>query len=96
MTIIEGARLRDLDAVSVEEIASVLRDALQLASKADAFKDETRLLGSLPELDSMAVVGLITAVEERFGIVIEDDEMSADTFESVGSLRRFVISKLGA
>ena len=52
------------------------------------------LLGALPELDSMAVVGIITAMEETFGFSIDDDEISADSFETFGSLIAFVERKL--
>jgi acyl carrier protein len=44
----------------------------------------------------MAVVGLITALEEHFGIIVDDDEISADTFESLGSLASFVEEKVAA
>lgn len=55
---------------------------------------QTRLLGAIPELDSMAVVSLITALEEQFGITVEDDEIGAATFESLGTLANFVEQKL--
>ena len=51
----------------LEQIKSVLRDSLQLGSRVDAFTPATRLLGSLPEFDSMAVVAVLTLIEERFG-----------------------------
>ena len=82
--------------LALAEVISLLRESLQLGGRADGFAAETRLLGSLPELDSMAVVGVITALEERFGIVVDDDEISADTFESVGSLHAFLCAKLAA
>lgn len=52
------------------------------------------LLGNVPELDSMAVLGVITAIEERFAISVEDDEISARHFETVGTLTAFVQHKL--
>lgn len=81
----------------LEEIKTILADVLSLspAAKAD-LTEESGLLGSIPELDSMAVVSLITALEEQFGISVDDDEISASTFETVGSLRQFVADKLGA
>ena len=82
--------------VAVVEVIGLLRDTLQLGSRADSFSSSTRLLGALPELDSMAVVGVITALEERFGIVVDDDEITADTFETVGSLHAFLDAKLSA
>jgi len=53
-------------------------------------------LGGVAEFDSMAVVAIITAIEEDFGVVVDDDEVSAETFETVGSLARFIESKVGA
>ena len=76
------------------ELKSILAEILSLGSRADRFNDRTQLLGSLPELDSMAVVSVITTIEERFGIVVGDDEISAETFATFGSLRTFVEEKL--
>lgn len=67
---------------------------LQLGAKADAFDDRSPLLGALPELDSMAVVHVLTAIEDHFGIVVSDDEISAETFTTLGALAEFVESKL--
>ncbi|HEU4371926.1 MAG TPA: phosphopantetheine-binding protein, partial [Telluria sp.] len=61
----------------------------------NALNEHSALLGSIPELDSMAVVNLITALEEQFGISVDDDEISATTFETLGSLTAFVQQKLG-
>jgi len=61
----------------------------------DYFEAETPLLGTIPELDSMAVVGILTALEEVLGIHVEDDEISAEVFATVSSLRRFLAGKLG-
>ena len=55
---------------------------------------DTPLLGSLPELDSMAVVNVLLAIEEQFGIAVHDDEINARHFETVGTLAGFVDSKL--
>jgi acyl carrier protein len=52
------------------------------------------LLGAIPELDSMAVVTLITALEEHFGITVADDEIGASTFETLDSLAQFIERKL--
>ncbi len=59
-----------------------------------AFTDETPLFGALPELDSMAVATLLTDLEDRLGIVIEDDEIDAGIFESFGDLRAYLAGKL--
>jgi acyl carrier protein len=77
-----------------EETLDILDRTLSLGGRARRFSRETRLLGSLPELDSMAVVAIITGLEERFGFEVLDEEISADTFESVGSLVQLVETKL--
>jgi acyl carrier protein len=69
---------------------------LQLGDKAVGLRAETGLFGSIPEFDSMLVVTVVTALEERFDIVIEDDEITAEIFETVGSLSRFIEAKLAA
>lgn len=77
------------------EVLSLLDEVLGLGGRSQGFTADTPLLGAIPELDSMAVVALITALEEHFGFVIEDDEISGDTFTTVGSLERFVAAKSG-
>jgi len=57
---------------------------------------DTPLLGAIPELDSMAVVALITAIEERFGFTVDDDEIDGSVFTTLGSLIDFVQGKLDA
>lgn len=76
------------------KILGILETALNLGGRSAGFDADTRLLGALPELDSMGVVALITALEERLGITVEDDEISGDTFATVGSLSDFVAAKL--
>lgn len=76
------------------ETLNVLDEVLSLGGRAAAFTRDTHLLGAIPELDSMAVVTLITTLEERFGIVVDDDDIDGDTFASVGSLVDFVSHKL--
>lgn len=78
------------------EVLNLLDDVLSLKGRAQAFTDDTPLLGSVPELDSMAVVAVITALEERLGLTIDDDEISGATFATVGTLTAFVSAKLGA
>lgn len=80
----------------IDTVKLVLRDTLQLGERVASFDAATPLFGSLPELDSMAVVAVITALEERFGFEIDDDEITAETFETVGSLSAFVVGKLDA
>jgi acyl carrier protein len=83
--------------VNVEnQVIEILRSTLNLAPGRVALSADTALLGSIAELDSMAVVSILTAIEEHFGFAIDDDEVEGRTFESVGSLSRFVQDKLGA
>lgn len=76
------------------EVLGILERVLNLKGRSSAFSLETPLLGSVPELDSMAVVTVITALEERFGFVVEDDDLDGATFASVGTLVEFVRRKL--
>ena len=78
----------------LDDVRNILIDVLSLGEAGKALNEQSALLGSIPELDSMAVVNLITALEEHFGMVIDDDEISANTFETLGSLHAFVQQKL--
>jgi len=72
----------------------ILTDVLGLKKgQADGFTDATGLFGHLPELDSMAVAGLLTEMEDRLDIFIEDDEIDGEMLESYGSLLAFAVSK---
>lgn len=77
-----------------EQVIEVLDDVLHLEDRAKKFNRSTPLLGAVPELDSIAVVSVLNALEERFGFFVEDDEIDASLFETVGSLASFVNSKL--
>ena len=79
----------------LNEVRNIVTDVLNLGTAGDALTADSPLLGSLPELDSMAVVSLIGALEEHFGIMIDDDEISASTFATLGSLAAFVQEKRG-
>ena len=76
------------------EVQRILDEVLSLRGRAMSFDATTPLLGAIPELDSMAVVTLITTLEERFGFSVDDDEISGDTFATLGSLTAFVTDKL--
>ena len=78
----------------IDDVKRILADVLSLGDAAGALTESSPLLGSIPELDSMAVVNLIGALEEHFGFVIDDDEISASTFETLGSLTAFVEQKM--
>lgn len=75
-------------------VINVLADALNIGARAEKWDSSTALLGSAPELDSMAVVTVIGALEDHFGISVADDEVSAELFSTVGTLSTFVESKL--
>jgi acyl carrier protein len=72
------------------EVLRALDEVLSLQGRSSSFTADTPLLGAVPELDSMAVVTLITTLEERFGLVINDDDITGETFATVGSLVQFV------
>lgn len=75
-------------------IKQLLIDTLSLDIGIDSLSDDTLLLGDIPEFDSMAIVSIITALEETFNFEADDDDLSAEVFESVGSLIQFVESHL--
>ncbi|ODV12729.1 MAG: acyl carrier protein [Rubrivivax sp. SCN 70-15] len=78
----------------LKEVNLILDEVLSLGGRASGFTRATHLLGAIPEFDSMAVVSLITTLEERLGIVVDDDEIDGATFASVGTLVDFVTAKL--
>lgn len=77
-----------------QEVLRVVDEVLSLNGRTATFTRDTPLLGAIPELDSMAVVTLITTLEEQFGLVVDDDDIDGSTFATVGSLTDFVSSKL--
>ena len=79
---------------TISTVKGLLAQSLQIGRRADVYTAESPLLGAIPELDSMAVVNIITALEEHFGFVVEDDEINADTFVTLGALVEFVDQKL--
>ncbi len=76
-----------------EEVRQIVGDVLQLGDRTHALQPDSALLGNIPEFDSMAVVSVITALEDQLGIFVEDDDISGETFETLGSLTEFVQSK---
>ena len=78
------------------QVIEMLDEVLSLGGRSAGFDRATALLGAIPELDSMAVVAVITSLEDRFGFVVDDDEISGDTFRDVGALSDFVAAKLAA
>lgn len=88
-------RLRPQDPAEVEAIVrDVLRDVLGLSDeRAAGMTDATPLFGALPELDSLAVANVLTEMEDRLGILIEDDDIDGETLESFGTLIAFARAK---
>ena len=78
------------------QVKVLLIRCLQLGTRASSLDSDSALIGAIPELDSMAVVHIITALEEHFGISVADDEISASTFATLGTLSTFVDEKLAA
>jgi acyl carrier protein len=74
-------------------VKKILRDTLNLGDRAEKLTADSPLLGGLPEFDSMAVVSVVTMIEDELGITIDDDELSAEIFATVGSLAEFLSQK---
>jgi acyl carrier protein len=81
-------------AVTMDDVKAVVVETLGLEDRADALDATTPLFGSLPELDSMAVLELMLELEQHFDIELENEDISADVFENLASLTAFVDSKL--
>jgi acyl carrier protein len=78
-------------------LRKILRDVLGLkVAQVAAFSEDSGLFGALPELDSMAVAGLLTEMEDRLDIVIDDDEVDGELLETYGNLLAFAKAKRGA
>ena len=81
---------------TTEHVITLLAEVLQRSDRVSVFDDSASLLGALPELDSMAVATVIGALEERFEIIVEEEEVSAEIFATAGSLAAFVDQKITA
>ena len=78
-------------------VRGVLRDVLGISQKrVDEFSADTELFGALPELDSMAVAGLLTELEDRLDITIDDDDVDGEILASFGALVDFAAAKVSA
>lgn len=77
-----------------DEVIKTLRSVLALGPASAPLRNDSALMGSVAELDSMAVVSILTALEDKFGFIVDDDEIDGRTFASVASLTAFVQSKL--
>lgn len=84
------------DPGTLATVKQLLINILGLDESAFLQNGDTPLLGNFPEFDSMAVVSVLTALEEQFGIGIEDDDINGGTFETLGSLAAFVQARQSA
>jgi acyl carrier protein len=80
--------------VDIADVKAVVVEVLGVQERAEALDVTTPLFGSLPELDSMAVLEVIVELERRFGIAVEDEDVTADAFETIESLTGFVNARL--
>jgi len=80
--------------ITLDELHDLLDDVLQLGDRVKTLDQNSLLLGEIAEFDSMAVMGVITEMEERYGIELEDDELDGDLFSTVGSLQDFINYRL--
>jgi acyl carrier protein len=79
---------------SVDEVKAVVVETLGLEDRADTIDADTPLFGALPELDSLAVAELVVALEGRFDITFDGDDVTAEAFETLSSLTALVVGKL--
>ena len=80
-------------ATTTEDVKAVLVSVLGIEDRAASIDVDTQLLGNLPELDSMAVLELVAAFEQRFGVTIDDDDVTAEAFDTLGSLTAMVAGR---
>ena len=78
-----------------DDIKRILKDTLVLGDEVDDMDLDSPLLGAVPELDSVGVVSVLTALEEEYDIEVEDDEISAAVFRTLGTLADFLKAKTG-
>jgi acyl carrier protein len=88
--------LKDIKVDVTRQVIAALEASLGIPGRLAGAGPQTPLLGAIPELDSMAVVAVLTALEERFGLAIDDDEIDGSTFANVGTLVDLVERKLQA
>ena len=72
------------------QLRALLAETLGMPARRVAeFEADTALFGALPEFDSMAVAHFLTGFEEKFGVIVEDDDVEAEDFATFGTLRAF-------
>jgi acyl carrier protein len=75
---------------TLDEVRVLVADVLGITDRLDTLTETTALLGSMPELDSMAVAELIASIEEKFGFEVDEADLRADVFDTIGTLTDFV------
>ena len=75
---------------TLDEVKSLIGEKLGIADRLDSMDESTKLMGSLPELDSLAVAEVLAAIEERFGFEVDDADVTVDMFETVGTLAAYI------
>lgn len=89
--------MNEIQSGTEDTVRSILADLLGLSAQIVAdMNAETELFGALPELDSMAVAGLLTEMEDRLGILIDDDDVDGELFATFGNLVAFAKAKVAA
>jgi acyl carrier protein len=85
----------DISNSTLDAVKAVIVKTLGIEDRADTLDASTPLFGSMPELDSFAVVELATSLEEQFGFEIDGSELTGEVFETVGTLAEFVEKNRG-
>ncbi len=80
--------------IAIEQVLEVLAESLPLPESTYEMGEQAPLLGTIPELDSMAITGIIAALEKSFDIVFDEDDLDAKAFQTVGTLRDLIASKM--
>lgn len=80
----------DMTTSTLDEVKALVAETLGIVDRLDSMNASTGLFGSLPELDSMAVIELVTAIQEKFGFEVDHASLTMDTFETIGTLAAFV------
>jgi acyl carrier protein len=87
---IDCQRTLQMDMTTRDEVKALVAEILGIIDRLDSMNASTGLFGSLPELDSMAVIELIAAIQEKFGFEVDHANITMDTFETIGTLAAFV------
>jgi acyl carrier protein len=85
-----------LDPAILGDVTAVIVRTLGIEDRAATLTAATPLFGAMPELDSLAVLELVTQLEARFGIAIDDEDITGEVFETVGSLAQYVHQSVAA